>query len=317
MEIIHLNHPFEKDEYTDQAKVLALGFFDGVHLAHQEVIKTAKQESIQRQIPLAVMTFNQHPKIIYGGIDPKEYKYLSTIERKIELMKDLKADILYIVNYTYSFGHQSPQEFVDNYIVGLSAEVVVAGFDYTYGKVDIANMKTLPGHSQGRFDIVEVGQMINHNSKIGSTRIKQYLEDGQVALANEDLGYIYQNYGIVIHGKKVGRTLGYPTANIQVDHPQLIPGTGVYAVKILVKDQWYMGAASIGYNITLYDEFNLSVEVYILDFDEFIYGEFIRVEWYHRLRGEIKFDSLEGLIEQLRKDTENTRNYFKQLELGE
>lgn len=317
MKIVHITHPNLNDETIQEEKVLALGFFDGVHLAHQEVIKTAKAEANRRDLPLAVMTFNQHPKIIYGGIDPKTFKYVSTIERKYELMEALEVDILYVVNYTYDFGHQPPQVFVDNYIIGFNAQAVVAGFDYTYGKPQVANMKTLPEHAKGRFDIIEVGQLVSHNHKVGTTTIKEYLEEGQIGLANEDLGYIYQNQGIVIHGKKVGRTIGFPTANIQIEHPQLIPGVGVYAVRVLVGGEWYLGAASIGYNITLYDDYGLSVEVYILDFDKYIYGETIRVAWHHRLRDELKFDGLDGLIEQLEKDERDTQEYFNKLEMEE
>lgn len=317
MKIVHITHPNLNDETIQVEKVLALGFFDGVHLAHQEVIKTAKVEANRRGLPLAVMTFNQHPKIIYGRIDPKTYKYVSILERKYELMEALDVDILYVVNYTYDFGHQPPQVFVDNYIVGFKAQVVVAGYDYTYGIPQVANMKTLPEHAAGRFDIIEVGQLVSHNQKVGTTTIKDYLEAGQVELANEDLGYIYQNQGMVIHGKKVGRTIGFPTANIQIEHPQLIPGVGVYAVKVLVGDEWHLGAASIGYNITLYDDYGLSVEVYILDFDKYIYGETIRVAWHHRLRDELKFDGLDGLIEQLKKDERDTQEYFDKLETEE
>lgn len=313
MKVIELNHPLDQQLIDDSRVVLALGFFDGVHLGHQTVIMRAKEEASKRKLPLAVMTFNQHPKIVYGGIDSRTYKYLTTIDRKIELMEDLGVDTLYIVEYTYAFGTQSPQEFVDNYIVKLNADLVVAGFDYTYGLADIANMTTLPVHSQGRFDIISVDEIKYMDKKVGSTSIKEDIETGRIERANENLGYIYEISGTVVHGQKLGRQMGFPTANVQVDHPQLIPASGVYAVEFNVGDKWYQGAASIGYNITFYEDFHLSCEVYIIDFDQFIYGEKVKVRWHHYLRGEIKFDGMDGLIQQLHKDEEDTIDYFKNL----
>lgn len=313
MEVIELKHPLNKELVANNKIVLALGFFDGVHLGHQTVIQQAKAEAVKRNIPLAVMSFNQHPKIVYGGINPKSYKYLTTNNRKVALMEEQGVDIFYIVEYTYAFGTQSPQEFVDNYIVDLQAELVVAGFDYTYGLAEIANMKTLPNHAKGRFDIISVDEIKYQESKVGSTQIKKDIEEGNIERANKNLGYIYEISGTVIHGKKLGRQMGFPTANVQVDHPQLIPAAGVYAVEFMVGDDWYIGAASIGYNITFYEDFNLSCEVYILDFDKYIYGEKVKVRWHHYLRGEVKFDNMEGLIEQLHKDEQDTVEYFKNL----
>lgn len=310
MEVIHLIHPYQTDQIPADRVVLALGFFDGVHLGHQTVIQRARAEADRRNLPLALMTFNQQPRIVYGGINPKTYKYLSTNDRKMTLLEDLKVDIVYMIDYTYSFGHQAPEEFVQNYIVDINADVVVAGSDYTYGKADIANMKTLPAHADGRFDIVTVDLLKSLNRKISTTEIKNDLSSGNIERANRDLGYIYENYGTVIHGEKVGRKIGFPTANVQVNHPQLLPAVGVYAVEFWVSGRWYLGAASIGYNVTLYNDHNLTCEVYIIDYDEFIYGEKVKVRWHHYLRGEIKFDSMDGLIEQLHKDEENTRKYF-------
>lgn len=316
MKIIKLTHPYDPSDIPEDKVVMTLGFFDGVHLGHQKVIKRAREEADKRKLPLALMTFNQHPKIVYENIKLDAYKYLSTNQRKAELVEALGVDYLYIVEYTFDFGSQSPQEFVENYLIGLNVEAAVAGFDYTYGKKDIANMKTLPIHASDRFDVIEVDQLSHKQNKIATTHIKELLKLGDVDQANLELGYIYEVYGTVIHGEKVGRQLGFPTANIQLPHPQLTPGIGVYAVEIKVKDRWYLGSASIGHNVTFYDDADLTVEVYILDFKEMIYGEKVRVKWHHYLRGEQKFDSVDGLIDQLHRDEENTRQYFKNLKDG-
>ncbi|XJS09673.1 riboflavin biosynthesis protein RibF [Aerococcaceae bacterium WGS1372] len=313
MKIIKLTHPYDPNQIPEQDVVMTLGFFDGVHLGHQKVIRCAREEADKRHLPLALLTFNQHPKIVYQNIKLDEYKYLSTNQRKAELAKELGVDFLYFVDYTFAFGSQLPEEFVDNYLIGLHTKVAVAGFDYTYGKKDIANMKTLPIHAANRFDVIEVEQLSHNKHKIATTHIKELLENGNVDQANIELGYIYEVYGTVIHGEKVGRTLGFPTANIQLPHPQLVPGIGVYAVEIKVRGKWYQGSASIGNNITFYDNADLTVEVYILDYKEMIYGEKVRVRWHHYLRGEEKFDSLDELIEQLHRDEENTRQYFNRM----
>lgn len=311
MQVIQLHHPYQPTEIVQEPIVLALGFFDGVHLGHQQVIKTAKKIADEKGLPLAVMTFNQHPKIVFSPMDEQEMRYLTTVERKKELLEELGVDILYLIHFTYDFGTQSPQTFVDDYMVGLNAQVVVAGFDYTYGPKGQTNMNTLIEHAKGRFEVISVPQQSFHQTKISSTRIRNYLSIGQIEKANKLLGTPYQTDGVVVHGLKRGRQMGYPTANIDTKDIELLPGIGVYVVKIKVKDQWYKGIASIGYNITFDSETGLTCEVYILDFDDMIYGEQVQIHWLHYLRGEVKFDGMEGLIKQLDKDAVATRKYFE------
>lgn len=310
MNIIKLHHPYNKEQIVPGEIVLALGFFDGVHRGHQAVIKTAKTIAKEKNAPLAVMTFNQHPKIIYQDLNPNEVTYLTLLNRKIELLRSLEVDILYLIDYTLEFGMQSPQEFVDRYIVDFGASTVVAGFDYTYGKKEIANMQTLPTHARGRFEVVEVPELKNNNLKVGTTNIKELLTTNQIEKANEELGYIYETTGTVVHGDKRGRTIGYPTANIKINPQEVLPSVGVYVVAIEVRGQWYQGMASIGYNITFEANRKKTCEVYILDFDQDIYGQFVKVKWYHYLRGELKFDGIEGLIHQLDQDLINTKSFF-------
>ena len=313
MQVIYLKHPYHLEEVYQGPVVMALGFFDGVHLGHQSVIKKARDIAEEKQIPLALMTFNQHPKIIYTKINPYTVKYLSTLPRKIKLMEEFGVDILYIIEYSHKFGLQSPQTFVDNYIVGLHTQTVVAGFDYTYGPKDLANMHTLIGHSQNRFDIVEVEKKEMHQHKIGSSTIKELLEAGRIEQANQELGYIYQTTGIVIHGDKRGRTIGYPTANVKTANYELLPGQGIYVVEFNYDDQWYQGMASIGYNITFDGIENLRCEINIFDFDQEIYGRSVKIRWHHYLRGEIRFDFADQLVEQLRQDEKDSKEYFTKL----
>ncbi|MGO3732966.1 MAG: riboflavin biosynthesis protein RibF [Vagococcus sp.] len=313
MDVINIHHPYEWKQIPEEPVVLALGFFDGVHKGHQKVIQTARKEAEKRGLKLAVMTFNHHPSVVFQKINHNKMKYITTIDQKMKRMSELEVDYLYVVEFTSSFASLSPQEFVDQYIVGLNAQVAVAGFDYTYGKADIADMYHLPIYAQNRFDVIEVAKQEEEHQKISSTNIRQLMSVGKMEEANHFLGYTYDITGIVVHGDKRGRTLGFPTANIKIPQKALLPVGGVYAVKIKVANDWFLGMAQIGYNITFEENRQMTIEVNILDFDQDIYGEQVSVEWYHYLRSEKKFDGVDGLIEQLKQDEQDTRTYFTSL----
>lgn len=313
MQIINIHHPYDPEKLPQDDVVLALGFFDGVHRGHQEVINTAKKIANEKGLKLAVMTFNHHPAVVFQKIDHKKMKYITTIEQKEERMMRLGVDYLYVIEFTSSFAGLSPQEFVDEYMVGLHAKVVVAGFDYTYGKKDTANMSILPTYAKDRFEIVEVQKLSDREEKVSSTAIRECMKIGDMRAANQLLGYAYETTGVVVHGDKRGRLLGFPTANIKAPSYSLLPKVGVYVVKIKVADKWYMGMAQIGYNITFETNRPMTIEVNILDFSDDIYGEQVSVEWLHFLRGEKKFDNVDGLIAQLKQDEQDTREYFDNL----
>ncbi|MGB3161166.1 riboflavin biosynthesis protein RibF [Carnobacterium sp.] len=311
MEIIKLRHPYKKSQIPSVNVVMALGFFDGVHRGHQKVIKQAKQLAVENNLKLSVMTFNQHPSIVFKKIAVEDMYYLSSIEKKEAIMKDLGVDILYEIEFTSSFASLDPQSFVNHYIVDLNAKIVVAGFDYTYGKKEIASMEHLPKYAKNRFDIVVIEKQTINDAKISSTRIRKAIDSGNIAEANRLLGYTYETTGRVIHGDARGRLLGFPTANINVTKDIRIPTVGVYVVEILVGNERYQGMASIGHNITFEAGRPLTVEVYILNFDQDIYGEKVTVYWLEYLRNEWKFDSIEALVEQLKKDEEDTKLFFR------
>ncbi len=293
--------------------VLVLGFFDGVHRGHQHVIAAGRAEAKRRGLRLALMTFDKHPAIVYGGADEASFTYLSPRKRKAQLMEQCGVDDYYIVHFTPEFAHLQPQAFVDQYLVGLNAAVVVAGFDYTYGKRDVANMALLPGYAQGRFEVVEVPELDDGGSKVSSTRIRQALASADVDAANQLLGYHYQTTGIVIHGEARGRTLGYPTANIQSGVQEEIPGIGIYTVRMFVNGKWQPGMASVGRNVTFGAGRNVTLEINLFDFTGDIYGAAVQVEWLHYLRGEVKFTGAEGLIKQLAQDEINSKAYLAKL----
>ncbi|EAC7102219.1 bifunctional riboflavin kinase/FAD synthetase [Listeria monocytogenes] len=313
MKTIYLHHPITTDEWTSIKKVMALGFFDGVHLGHQAVIKKAKQIAEQKGLQTAVLTFDPHPSVVLSNIR-KQVKYLTPLEDKAEKMAELGVDIMYVVRFTTQFSELSPQSFVDNYLVALNVEHVVAGFDYSYGKKGEGKMTNLAQYADGRFEVTIVDKQTAASDKISSTNIRRAITEGELEEANQLLGYPYTTKGTVIHGDKRGRTIGFPTANIRVNEDYLIPKLGVYAVKFRVNGETHLGMASIGYNITFKDDQALSIEVYILDFHREIYGEEAEIEWYQFFRPELKFNGVEGLIAQLEKDEQDTRAYFADLE---
>lgn len=311
MKKIELSYPLEKHLIPNEPVVLALGFFDGVHKGHQKVIKTAKKIADEKSQKTAVMTFNQSPVTVFGKESEDTFRYLSTINRKEELLSELGVDIMYVVEFSTEFNQLKPQEFVDQYIVGLKAQTIVAGFDYTYGPQETANMTTLNEYAKDRFEIITIEKMEFNDDKLGTTSIKKDLEENNLDDANKQLGYVYENTGTVVHGLQRGRTLGFPTANVEVDRKEFIPGIGVYVTEIEVEGKWYPAMTSVGYNITFDDIDNLVIESNILDFNQDIYGKNVKLRWYKYLRNEVKFSDINGLIKQLNQDKVNTEKFFK------
>ena len=315
MKIVKLKEPYDKNAIVDSPIVLALGFFDGVHRGHQEVIKRAIEKGKSLGVKVAVMTFDRHPKIIFQNIDGEKFKYLTMLDEKLEHFKNLGVDIAYVVKFDEDLAYLSPQDFIDKYVVGLHAICVVAGQDYTYGKHDIANMDTISDFAKRRFEIITVDHLQRNNQKISSTQIRKDLDSGNVEAANLLLGYQYENHGTVEHGFKRGRKIGFPTLNVSIPKNERILGEGVYAVKVKIdKDNsWYEGMASIGHNETFGDDLEKTVEINLFNFDKSVYGEKVIVKWYKFLREMVKFDSVEELIDQLNKDKRDTEVFFGDL----
>ncbi|ABD99384.1 riboflavin biosynthesis protein RibF [Ligilactobacillus salivarius] len=315
MKIVKLKEPYDKNAIVDSPIVLALGFFDGVHRGHQEVIKRAIEKGKSLGVKVAVMTFDRHPKIIFQNIDGEKFKYLTMLDEKLKHFKNLGVDIAYVVKFDENLAYLSPQDFIDKYVVGLHAICVVAGQDYTYGKHDIANMDTISDFAKGRFEIITVDHLQRNDQKISSTQIRKDLDSGNVEAANLLLGYQYENHGTVEHGFKRGRKIGFPTLNVSIPKNERILGEGVYAVKVKIdKDNlWYEGMASIGHNETFGDDLEKTVEINLFNFDKSVYGEKVIVKWYKFLREMVKFDSVEELIDQLNKDKRDTEVFFGDL----
>ncbi len=310
MEIVYLTHPHQLNRESENPTVMALGYFDGVHLGHQQVIKTAKCIAEEKKVSCSVMTFNPHPKEVLSSNRLEEpLRYITPLEDKIKEIKKLQVDRLYIVRFDIKFSKLNPQQFVDQYLIGLHAVHVVAGFDYTYGSLGKGTMETLPFHSRGKLDQTVVEKVKNAQEKVSSTKIRSLLRDGKVQDVPELLGRYYEIYGTVVDGEKRGRTIGFPTANIQLKDRYILPKIGVYAVTMKILDEnntSYKGVCNIGYKPTFHKEQSAepSIEVHLFNFSGDIYGKEVAIQWHFYIRGEKRFASVSDLIEQINKDRE-------------
>ncbi|MDM5327934.1 bifunctional riboflavin kinase/FAD synthetase [Neobacillus sp. CF12] len=310
MEVIKLTFPLNIDKAVLPPLSMALGYFDGVHRGHQKVILEAKEQAVQKGLHSAVMTFDPHPSVVLGK-NQKHVQYITPLPAKIKIIEDLGIDYLFVVHFTTEFANLLPQEFIDQYVIDLNVKHVVAGFDFSYGRMGKGTMESLPFHSREKFTFSVVEKFTSGDEKVSSTRIRKYIRDGKTVQLPELLGRFYQTEGIVVHGDKRGRTIGFPTANVDTIDEYIVPPLGVYAVKIKIGESWYEGVCNVGYKPTFNKEaLKVSVEVHIFDFKEDIYGQQVTVEWHQYLRKEQKFTGIDELVSQIERDKQNAIEYF-------
>ncbi|MFJ5761838.1 bifunctional riboflavin kinase/FAD synthetase [Neobacillus sp. NPDC093182] len=310
MEVIKLGFPLNIDKSEIPPLSMALGYFDGVHLGHQKVILEAKKQANQKGLRSAVMTFDPHPSVVLGK-NEKHVQYITPLADKINLIEELGIDYLFIVHFTAAFANLLPQEFIDQYVIDLNVKHVVAGFDFSYGRLGKGTMEILPFHSREKFTFTIVDKFTSGDEKVSSTRIRQYIRNGRTTELPELLGRFYITAGTVVHGDKRGRTIGFPTANVDTKDEYILPPLGVYAVKIKIGEDWYEGVCNVGYKPTFNnDALKVSVEVHIFNFQKDIYGEEVNIEWHQYLRKEQKFSGIEELVAQIEKDKQNAIKYF-------
>lgn len=310
MKTIYLSHP----HFIEGSKpsVMALGYFDGIHRGHQKVISTAKKIADEKGVASSVMTFYPHPSVVLGKSSP-QVEAITPLDEKINLIDEMGIDVLYIVKFDTTIAGLTPQQFVDDYIINLSVVHVVAGFDFTYGSKGRGTMDSMPFHARDKFDQTVVEKVSKDDEKVSSTLIRSYIREGAVQNVEEILGRRYVVTGTVIKGDQRGRTIGFPTANIEMDKEYLVPATGVYAVRLKTGGKWRNGVCNIGYKPTFYDEApdKPSLEVHVFDFEENLYGKEVEVEFHKKIRGEVKFSSVDDLIEQIGKDAKEARRILE------
>lgn len=298
---------------TTKKTIVTLGTFDGVHIGHNAILdkicKVAKHENLES----IILTFFPHPrKIVSNNYD---IKLLNTIEEKSVLLEKIGIQNFIIHPFDKTFSELSPREFVTQVLVEkLNIQKIIIGHDHKFGKDRAADFNDLINFGKEfGFEVEEISaQQINEVS-VSSTKIRNSLLEGNISLANEYLGYPYVLTGNVVKGNQLGRTIGFPTANIEIpEEYKLIPKNGVYIVTANVLDQNVFGMMNIGVKPTL-GENKLSIEVHLLDFDKDIYNQKIQVNLLERLRDEQKFESFEALKSQIELDKQNTIEYFENL----
>ena len=283
--------------------VLTLGTFDGVHLGHRKIINEVLKKAALLEGRSFLITFYPHPRKIISRANNIEL--LSTPSEKIKMAESLGIENMLIVKFTKEFSQLAPDKFIEKYIVdGIGAKEVVIGYDHHFGKGrggDINSLKK-KGKDSG-FKVTVIPAFDIDGVTVSSTKIRNAISEGDIKLASKYLGRFYSFSGKVILGDKRGRELGFPTANLEVENTdKLLPAIGIYVVEIIVKEKKHFGLLSVGKRPTFYSSGDIVPEVYIYDFDENIYDEYVTVNIVERIRGEEKFSSADELIKQMNND---------------
>ena len=286
---------FTSDNFIDdEIPAVCIGGFDGVHLGHQELLKFTKESSNTFQI----ITFDTLPKKYFNN----EHKLLTTNNEKIELFKKYEPSNLVFINFEHVLKF-SPKTFCDMLKNNMKAKSIYVGNDFKFGANREGDVNYLIKYF-GENSIHTIEDYDHNNEKISSTLIKSFLDDGQIEHANAALGYEYSLSGSVIKGDQRGSQIGFPTANMNVDKNIQIPKNGVYKVKVYLNEILYDGIMNIGHKPTVSEGTRLSLEVHIFDFNDDIYDADITVYFKKFIRDEIKFSSIDELIQQISKDIE-------------
>ncbi|WP_394673751.1 bifunctional riboflavin kinase/FAD synthetase [uncultured Chryseobacterium sp.] len=296
-------------DYTSHRPLaLSLGMFDGVHIGHKSIIDELTKTGQEKDLETAILTFWPHPRFVFNP--DEDLKLLNTLDEKTALMEKYGIQNLFLKEFDAGFRNLTGEEFVRQILVdALHVKYLIIGYDHSFGKNKSGNFELLQKLSGELGFEVEQMEAINiHENNISSTKIRKALLTGNIKEANEMLGYSYSVSGTVVHGKKIGRTIGYPTANIETDSIKLLPKKGAYIVEVFVQGKQYKGMLSVGTNPTVNGE-KLTVEVYILDFEGDIYGRDITVKFRDFLHDEIKFEGMDKLIERLDEDKRLTEEF--------
>ena len=287
--------------------VITIGTFDGVHMGHRRIITKLKEEAAAINGETVIITFHPHPrKIVAHGAAP--VRLINTLAEKQELLESLGIDHLVVVPFTADFSNQSAEDYIQNFLIEkFNPQTIIIGYDHRFGKGRSGNYLLLEEKALVyNYQLKEIPKHVLDEIAISSTKIRESLQEGDIAVAEKLLGYPFFVTGLILHGRRIGRTLGFPTANIDVVPKQIVPGYGVYGVRVQIKENRFSGVCNIGTRPTL-DLDERSIEVHIDGFEGNIVGEEISVMFHCRLRDEIKFGSLEELIEQISKDIVTAR----------
>lgn len=286
----------QKDNYV------ALGSFDGVHQGHMTLIKRSVEVAKLKDGNSMVFTYKNHPRTLINPMSAP--KLIMDLDTKLDILKEQEIDIVVLRDFTEKFMKMNPEDFIKLLCEEYNVKGIIVGFNFRFGYKNAGDIKLLERLKvKYGYELFVLEPYYYDEEVISSTRIRKLILDGNIEKANEMLPRLYCLKGKVKHGRKLGRTIGFPTANLEYSNEMIIPKIGVYYTNIIYENEKYKGITSIGNNPTVEGK-ELTIETYILDFEDEVYGEEIEVYFIERIRDEKKFDSLEQLVVQLRADKE-------------
>ena len=306
MKIIRSIADFDSSEKT----IVTIGTFDGIHIGHKKILKNLITTAREEGKKSVLLTFFPHPRMVLQK--DKTILLLNTLDEKSVLLEKMGLDFLIIHPFSKEFSRLTALEFVRDILVNkLNTSRLIIGYDHHFGKNREGNIHQLKEYSLlYDFKIEEIPAQDIDDVSVSSTKIRKALKEGNLKTANNYLGYYYMLSGTVVNGKKLGGTIGFPTANIEIKEPyKLIPSRGVYIIRTRINGDLYNGIMNIGFNPTVLGK-HQTIEAHLFDFNENIYGEKIKIEFLYFLREEQKFKSVEELVTQLNIDKENAISFL-------
>ncbi len=299
--IVELNEP-----------VLTIGTFDGIHLGHQKIIKNLIQEAEATNSDSVLLTFFPHPRMVLFP-ENHDLELIQTQQEKYTKLAEQGLKNIIVQPFSLEFAKQTAVQFIEEIIVKrIGAKKIIIGYDHQFGNAREGNIDFLRSYSERfGYEVIEIPAKEIDEINVSSTKIRTALKEGNIEIANRYLNSSFEINGLVVHGNKIGRSIGFPTANIEVnDSTKLIPKNGVYAVKIMLKEKTYFGMLNIGLRPSISDQLSKTIEVHIFEFNELIYGAPIRVTFEKHIREEKYFSNLEELKLQLLQDASVIRAFF-------
>lgn len=290
--------------------VVATGFFDGVHLGHRFILRTLVEEAAARGDESMVVTFWPHPRNVLQD-DARNLRLLTSMEEKKALLKSIGVDHIEVLPFSKAFSRLTAEEYLKEYVIGkFGGNAILLGYDNRLGSDLCTPEQTAALAEKLGLDVIRPESYTAEGGiVVSSTKIRNAVASGDIVLAGSMLGYDYQLFGVVVSGNRLGHTIGFPTANMQLYEPlKLVPGNGVYLVKVETLGNVYDGMCNIGVRPTIGSGNTVTIETNIFDFNEDIYGLDIRVSFVCKIRDEVKFNDLSLLAAQLEKDREHCRN---------
>ncbi|MDX9845911.1 MAG: bifunctional riboflavin kinase/FAD synthetase [Tenuifilaceae bacterium] len=292
------------DEVNLERPVITIGFFDGVHLGHSAIINTVTNSAKANNRNCLLITFWPHPRMVLHN-DPERLKLLSSLSEKQQLAYENGIDGMLVMDFTLELAATSAIQFIENFLVKkLNASIIILGYNHSFGHKGQGNFNLLKQHEDNfNYHAIQVEPVSINGVDVSSTKIREALLTGDLSSANSMLGRPYNLSGTIEGGQQIGRSLGFPTANIKPNDPsKLVPGNGVYAVWVDYQGVSYPAMLNIGIRPTLGDGLERTIEAHIIGFDKVIYNEMINIKFAEKIREEQKFASLDALKNQLALD---------------